>query len=188
MAFAASPFVIRLKFIFNPKPANRWRVIAKASLACANNSLVIYFAALATPRETAHLANNCKPTLRKFGSAGKTIDPLSRVIRGCPLLDSAVRSCESCARNASERRRAIELSPIAKNSLHGLVVLTDFTMICAWTGEHDLAMEQLEALAKIPGGSTYGELRLSPIWDPLRGDPRFEKIVASLAPKETVSK
>jgi hypothetical protein len=61
-------------------------------------------------------------------------------------------------------------------------------MICAWAGETDLALEQLEAVTKIPGGPSYGTLRLDPMWDPLRGNPRFEKIVASLAPKEMVSK
>jgi hypothetical protein len=57
-------------------------------------------------------------------------------------------------------------------------------VICAWTGEYDLAIAQLETLAKIPAGLSYGDIRLSPNWDPLRGDPRFEKIVASLAPKD----
>ncbi len=52
----------------------------------------------------------------------------------------------------------------------------------------EAVVEQLEALAKTPGGPSYGILRLDPMWDLLRGDPRFEKIVASLAPKETVSK
>ena len=56
-------------------------------------------------------------------------------------------------------------------------------MICAWTGERELALGQLEAFTKAPGSYTYGNLRLSPLWDPLRGDPRFEKIVNSLAPK-----
>jgi hypothetical protein len=37
--------------------------------------------------------------------------------------------------------------------------------------------------AQIPAGIKYGELKLDPQWDPLRGDPRFEKIIASLAPK-----
>jgi hypothetical protein len=46
-----------------------------------------------------------------------------------------------------------------------------------------LALGQLEALVKKPGCHTYGDFRLNPMWDPLRGDPRFEKIVASLAPK-----
>ena len=56
-------------------------------------------------------------------------------------------------------------------------------VIYAWTGEKDLAFEQLTVAAKLPGFLSYGELRLHPYWDSLRGDPRFEKIVASLAPK-----
>jgi len=54
-----------------------------------------------------------------------------------------------------------------------------FAIICAWTGERDLAIEQLQTLVRIPAaaGTTYGELRLDAWWDPLRGDPRFEKIV-----------
>ena len=56
-------------------------------------------------------------------------------------------------------------------------------MIAAWVGEKDLAFEQLALSARTPGGVTYGKLKLMPWWDPLRGDPRFEKIVDSLAPK-----
>jgi TolB-like protein/class 3 adenylate cyclase len=82
-----------------------------------------------------------------------------------------------------EGRRALELTPVAKNAVDGPGVLYFFAVICAWTGERDLAIEQLETLAKIPAGASYGDLRLDPSWDLLRGDPRFEKIVASLAPK-----
>jgi len=59
-------------------------------------------------------------------------------------------------------------------------------VICAWTGERDLAIEQLGTLAKIPAGVTYADIRFDPNWDPLRGDPRFAKIGAALAPKEIV--
>ena len=59
-----------------------------------------------------------------------------------------------------------------------------FAVICAWVGEKDLAIEQLTRALQLPGRLNYGGLRLSPSWDPLRGDPRFEAIVASLAPKE----
>ncbi len=45
-------------------------------------------------------------------------------------------------------------------------------------------MEQVSLSARTPGGVIYGELKLLPYWDPLRGDPRFEKILADLAPKE----
>jgi TolB-like protein/tRNA A-37 threonylcarbamoyl transferase component Bud32/Tfp pilus assembly protein PilF len=88
----------------------------------------------------------------------------------------------------SEGRRAMELESRIKDSDTAVYVKTGFAIICAWTGERELALGQLEALTKTPGFLSYGELRLSPMWDPLRGDPRFEKIVASLAPKETVSK
>ena len=93
----------------------------------------------------------------------------------------------------SEGRRAMELAPSAQEVMFGscpneVCAIRSFALICARAGETDLALEQLEAVTKIPGGPSYGELRLDPMWDPLRGDPRFEKIVASLGPKETVSK
>ena len=88
----------------------------------------------------------------------------------------------------NEGRRAMELASSVKNSYTEPYVRKSFAIICAWTGERELALGQLEAFIKIPGSYTYGNFRLSPMWDPLRGDPRFEKIVASLAPKETVSK
>jgi hypothetical protein len=50
-------------------------------------------------------------------------------------------------------------------------------VIYAWTGEKDLAIKQIAETLQVPGDFSYGELRLHPIWDPLRGDPRFEKLV-----------
>lgn len=48
-------------------------------------------------------------------------------------------------------------------------------------------LEQLAISAEGPitAGITYGDLKLNPLWDPLRGDSRFEKIVASLATSDT---
>jgi hypothetical protein len=48
--------------------------------------------------------------------------------------------------------------------------------------QKDLALEQLARAAQLPAGPSYGDLKLPPFFDPLRSDPRFEKIVASLAP------
>jgi len=56
-------------------------------------------------------------------------------------------------------------------------------VIYASTGEKDRALEQLAIAAQIPSGISYGKLSLHPYYDPLRGDPRFDKIVTSLAPK-----
>jgi TolB-like protein/Tfp pilus assembly protein PilF len=82
-----------------------------------------------------------------------------------------------------EGRRAVELLPVSKNAIEGPLLLKYLALIYAWTGEKDLAFEPLTIAAKLPGFLSYGELRLHPYWDPLRGDPRFDKIVASLAPK-----
>jgi TolB-like protein/Tfp pilus assembly protein PilF len=84
-----------------------------------------------------------------------------------------------------EGRRACELLPISKDALDGVSLAANLAKICAWIGEKDLAIEQIAAVERVPNDLSYGLLKLDPIWDPLRGDPRFEKIVASLAPKAT---
>jgi serine/threonine-protein kinase len=101
------------------------------------------------------------------------------------LIDAALGRKEEALR---EGRRAIELLPVEKDSTNGSQMLVYFAMIAAWVGEKDTALQYLAANGPSPGGwqvATYGALKLLPFWDPLRGDPRFEKIVASLAPKET---
>jgi serine/threonine protein kinase/Tfp pilus assembly protein PilF len=82
-----------------------------------------------------------------------------------------------------EGERAVELVPVSKNAIEGSMFVQYLAMIYAWTGEKDRAIERLAEAAKLPGSHvSYGYLRLHPLWDPLRGDPRFEAIVASLAP------
>jgi tetratricopeptide (TPR) repeat protein len=82
-----------------------------------------------------------------------------------------------------EGRRACELLPISKDAVDGADIATNLAQIYAWTGEKDRAIEQIAAVECVPNGLSYGLLKLHPYWDSLRGDPRFEKIVASLAPK-----
>src|SRR6266516_3670521 len=81
---------------------------------------------------------------------------------------------------------AVELLPVEKDPVNGMVMIKYLAMIAAWVGEKDLACEQLTTAVRCPTSGmdlSYGELKLMPLWDSLRGDPRFEKIVASLAPK-----
>jgi TolB-like protein/class 3 adenylate cyclase/Tfp pilus assembly protein PilF len=86
-----------------------------------------------------------------------------------------------------EGRRAIALTPLEKDVTNGSHVLQYFAITAAWAGEKELALQQLETGLRAPAASqmlSYGALKLHPLWDPLRGDPRFEQIVASLAPKK----
>jgi serine/threonine-protein kinase len=96
------------------------------------------------------------------------------------MADAALGNRDEAIR---EGRRAIELMPLSKNAIAGYLLIEYLALIYAWTGEKDLALQQLAVAASAPGVLSYGELRLHPRWDPLRSDPGFDKIVASLAPK-----
>jgi TolB-like protein/Tfp pilus assembly protein PilF len=96
------------------------------------------------------------------------------------LIDAALGRKEEALR---EGRRAVELLPVERDSIKGALMIEYLAMIAAWLGDKDLACEQLGIAVRYPGPLSYGELKLMPWWDPLRGDPRFEAIVASLAPK-----
>jgi tetratricopeptide (TPR) repeat protein len=104
------------------------------------------------------------------------------------VIDAALGRKEDALR---EGRRAVELLPVEKDSVNGMVMIKYLAMIAAWVGEKDLACEQLAVAVRCPYSGmdlSYGELKLMPFWDPLRGEPCFEKIVASLAPKEVVNR
>jgi serine/threonine protein kinase/tetratricopeptide (TPR) repeat protein len=98
------------------------------------------------------------------------------------LIDAALGQKDEALR---EGRRAVELVPIEEDAINGQAMNQYFAMIAAWAGDKELACERLIAAMRRPNSLSYGQLKLLPFWDPLRGDPRFEQIVASLAPRDT---
>ena len=97
------------------------------------------------------------------------------------VVDAALGNKEDAIR---EGERAVELTPTTESAIDGAMFIQYLAVIYAWTGENDRAIERLGQAVKLPGSHvTYGNLRLNPFWDPLRGDPRFDNIVASLVPK-----
>ena len=96
------------------------------------------------------------------------------------LIDAALGRKDDALR---EGRHAMELLPITKDSIDGAEVMKYLGVIYAWCGEKELAIEQINATLRIPSTLSYGNLKLHPYWDPLRGDSRFEKIVADLSSK-----
>ena len=98
------------------------------------------------------------------------------------VVDAALGNKEDAIR---EGERAVELMPVTKSAVEGSMLTQYLAVIYAWTGDKDRAIDRLAAAVKLPASHlSYGHLRLNPLWDPLRGDPRFEAIVASLAPKD----
>jgi serine/threonine protein kinase/tetratricopeptide (TPR) repeat protein len=105
----------------------------------------------------------------------KNVDYFTQV----SILDAGLGRKEEAIREA---QRAVELVPIAKDAVNGPDFIKNLARVYAWTGERDRALEQLEKIATIPGSLgmlTYGDLRFNPCWDDLRGDKRFDKIVAA---------
>ena len=104
---------------------------------------------------------------------------------GLWMIDAALGRKEDALR---EGRRAAELLPITKDAMGGAELLTNQAVIYAWVGQKDLAINQLEEVLRIPSLVCYGRLRLDPSWDPLRGDPRFEKLVEESKKPVTANK
>ncbi|HEY6070129.1 MAG TPA: hypothetical protein VIU85_02065 [Chthoniobacterales bacterium] len=122
-----------------------------------------------------------------FAAARAEVEPIVReqpnyasAVCALGLIDAGLGRKQQAIQEA---RRAYELLPIAKDSINGVHMMEYLAVVYAWTGEKDLALEQLKATLPYPNVISYGQLKLHPYWDPIRGDPRFEEIAASLAPK-----
>ena len=103
----------------------------------------------------------------------RTIAVLAQVDASLGQKDVAVREAE----------HAIELMPVSKDIYDGALVLEGLAQVYTWTGDRDRAIQVVQKLLTMPGYTNYGRLKLHPLWAPLRGDPRFDRLVASLAPK-----
>ena len=113
-----------------------------------------------------------------IASAEKPDDPLTLCALG--MIDAVLGNKDDAIR---EGQRAVELLPLEKDSIDAAVLRQYLAIIYAWSGEKDLALQELRRCVTIPGNLTYGQLRLDPMLEPLRADARFAEIVASLAPK-----
>jgi serine/threonine protein kinase/predicted Zn-dependent protease len=93
-------------------------------------------------------------------------------------VDAALGRREDALREAN---RALAMAPISKNANLGTDLAVDLAQVYAWTGQRDLAFQQLRSLVKTPKALDYGQLKLDPIWDDLRDDPRLDDLLSDLA-------
>jgi TolB-like protein/Flp pilus assembly protein TadD len=77
-----------------------------------------------------------------------------------------------------EGREGLRLMPPELEAWRGSKRVVDLARIYAMTGRNDEAIEQLELVMSIPSDMSSWELRLDPMWDALRGDPRFDALTA----------
>jgi serine/threonine protein kinase len=131
------------------------------------------------------------PTMEQFGAAREQLNRKVEADPSNPFLMSALASADLALgrkqESIQEAQRAMEMRPISEDAVEGPLIASDAAVVYAWTNQLDLAFTQLNTLTKIPGQDlnfNYGDLKTNPNWDPLRKDPRFDKLLAELAPRE----
>jgi serine/threonine-protein kinase len=129
------------------------------------------------------------PTVEEFGAAREKLYQKVEADPADPWLLTALAATDVALGRKDEAikegRRAVEMVPISENAVQGPWIARNLAGVYAWARQPDLAFEQLNILAKIPTDAlTYGDLKTHPDWDPVRKDPRFEKLLAELAPRD----
>jgi len=97
------------------------------------------------------------------------------------IIDAALGRKQDAIQEASH---ATEILPISKDAETGPGLVTNLAIVYAWTNEPELAFQELTISVNNRVSIFYGELKLDPAWDPLRKDPRFDKLLAELAPRD----
>ena len=165
---------------------------AKEILGKSQSEEMFFFGAF-VPREIEalwlELLQGNHPTVEQFGAAREQLnrkaaaDPTDPYwLAALALADVALGRKEQ---SIQEGRRAMEMLPISEDAVDGPWIAIDFALVCAWANQFDLAFEQLNTVIQMPNWFLcYGDLKTNPNWDPLRKDPRFDKLLAELAPKD----
>jgi tetratricopeptide (TPR) repeat protein len=153
----------------------------------------IFFAGAFVPRRIAtlwlELMRGNHPTMQEFGAAREQLQRRVETDRTNPFLVMALALADLALgrkeESIQEGRQAMEMRPISEDAVTGPPIAAQVAAIYAWANESDSAFELLNPLVRIPSEFvTYGNLKTDPVWDPLRKDPRYQKLLAELAPKD----
>jgi tetratricopeptide (TPR) repeat protein len=177
--------------VFYPMCAGDFAVAGEI-VSKSPNEEMIFFGALVPRRIVAlwlELVQGNHPTLEEFGAAREQLYRKVEADRTDPFLLTALALADVALgrkeESIQEARRAMEMRPISEDADDGPMIAANVAAVYAWANQPDLAFEQLNILIKIPSFFlNYGDLKTNPSWDPLRKDPRFEKLLAELAPRD----
>ena len=176
--------------VFYPMCARDFAVAGKIVSESPNEEMMFY-GALVLRQIVAlwlELVQGAHPTMEKFGAAREQLYRKVEADRSDPFLLAALALTDVALgrkeESIQEGRRAMEMRPISEDTGDGTFIAATVASVYAWANRPDLAFEQLNILIKLPGVPSYGNLKTNPSWDPLRKDPRFDKLLAELAPRD----
>jgi hypothetical protein len=166
--------------------------VAGEIISKSPNEEMLFFGPLVPRRIVAlwlELVQGNHPTMEEFGAAREQLYQKVEADRTDPFLLTALALADVALgrkeESIQEGRRAIEMRPISEDAYDGSLIAAYVATVYAWANRSDLAFEQLNILIKVPcHWFNYGDLKTNPGWDPLRKDPRFDKVLAELAPKD----
>jgi Flp pilus assembly protein TadD len=116
-------------------------------------------------------------TILADASDGRALSLLAMIDAGLGRQEQAVQEAE----------HACDLVPFESSAVSAPIVRCNLAVVYAWNGQFDFAISELDQLVSRPAGSnlpaqpTYGDFKLNPVWEPIRGDPRFQALVQRLA-------
>jgi TolB-like protein/Flp pilus assembly protein TadD len=161
------------------------------------NKEIVFYGVL-VPRQMAALwldfLRGNHPTMGEFSAVREQINRKVETDPTNPFLMTVLAYADLALgrteESMDEGRRAIALRPISEDAFEGPEIATWVTQLYSLTNQLNVAFAQLEILVKMPGAGAlnYGDLKNNPAWDPLRKDPRFDKLLAELAPREPIEK
>jgi serine/threonine protein kinase/tetratricopeptide (TPR) repeat protein len=94
------------------------------------------------------------------------------------IAEASLGQNEEALRHA---RHAAETLPPSVDAVGGAMCEMNLAAVLVMTGDRDATFDKLSKLVKLPFSLTHGDLKLNPIWDDLRDDPRFDRILAESA-------
>jgi serine/threonine protein kinase len=110
-------------------------------------------------------------------SDGRALSLLAMIDAGLGKQEQAVQEAE----------HACDLVTFESSAVSAPIVRCNLAVVYAWNGQVDFAISELDQLVNRPAGSnlpaqpTYGDFQLNPVWEPIRGEPRFQALVQRLA-------
>ena len=75
----------------------------------------------------------------------------------------------------------MQLWPTTRDAVVAADIAPTLATAYLWVDQREDALRLLDQFAKLPFGPTTGDLKLNPVWDDLRADPRFSKLIAEAA-------
>jgi serine/threonine protein kinase len=184
----ADAFVVG-QLVFYPMCARDFAAAAEIVNGSPNEEIG-FFGSLVPRRIVAlwlELLQGDHPTMEEFGAAREQLYRKVEADQTNPFLLAALALADVALgrkeESMQEAWRALEMRPISEDDDDSPIIAAYAAAVYAWAGHSDLAFEQLSILIKVPSfWFHYGDLKTNPSWDPLRKDPRFDKLLAELAP------